>query len=74
MREEFKTEIDVVEYLLNEYKNELNRGELFNNKIYWANNKARLKRLRQEINSTLINIERSELAYCKELENDLVMG
>lgn len=74
MREEFKTEIDVVEYLLNEYKNELNRGELFNNKIYWANNKSRLKRLRQEINSTLINIERSELAYCKELENDLVMG
>lgn len=74
MREEFKTEIDVVEYLLNEYKNELNRGELFNNKIYWANNKSRLKRLRQEINSTLINIERSELAYCKELENDLVVG
>lgn len=74
MREEFKTEIDVVEYLLNEYKNELNRGELFNNKIYWTNNKSRLKRLRQEINSTLINIERSELAYCKELENDLVMG
>ena len=58
IKKEFKDKVKVVDYLVNEYKNELQR--VFKNwdgKIYRSTRKNRLKRIRLELDEVLKDIE-----------------
>ena len=58
IKKEFQVKVNVIEYLVNEYKNELQRTyEDWDNKQYRSTRKNRLKRIRIELNEVLKDIE-----------------
>ena len=58
IKKEFQVKVNVIEYLVNEYKNELQRTyEGWNNKTYRSTRKSRLKRIRLELDEVLKDIE-----------------
>lgn len=58
IKKEFKDKVKVVDYLVNEYKNELQRVfKNWDNKIYRSTRKSRLKRIRLELDEVLKDIE-----------------
>ena len=58
----FQTSLNVLNYLIYEYKKELKRTTFYNDKNYKATRKTRLRRLRLEISQVLKDIE-NELPY-----------
>ena len=58
IKKEFQVKVNVIDYLVNEYKNELQRTyEDWDNKRYRSTRKSRLKRIRIELNEVLKDIE-----------------
>ena len=58
IKKEFQDKVKVVDYLVNEYKNELQRTyEDWNNKTHRSTRKSRLKRIRLELDEILKDIE-----------------
>ena len=58
IKKEFQDKVKVVDYLVNEYKNELQRTyEGWDNKTYRSTRKSRLKRIRLELDELLKDIE-----------------
>ena len=58
IKKEFQVKVNVIEYLVNEYKNELQRTyEGWDNKTYRSTRKNRLKRIRIELDEVLKDIE-----------------
>lgn len=58
IKKEFQDKVKVVDYLVNEYKNELQRTyEDWDNKKHRSTRKSRLKRIRLELDEILKDIE-----------------
>ena len=58
IKKEFQVKVNVIDYLVNEYKNELQRTyEGWDNKTYRSTRKNRLKRIRIELDEVLKDIE-----------------
>ena len=58
IKKEFQDKVKVVDYLVNEYKNELQRTyEDWDNKTHRSTRKSRLKRIRLELDELLKDIE-----------------
>lgn len=58
IKKEFQVKVNVIDYLVNEYKNELQRTyEDWDNIKYRSTRKSRLKRIRIELNEVLKDIE-----------------
>ena len=58
IKKEFQVKVNVIDYLVNEYKNELQRTfEDWDNKQHRSTRKSRLKRIRLELNEVLKDIE-----------------
>ena len=58
IKKEFQVKVNVIEYLVNEYKNELQRTyEDWDNIKHRSTRKSRLKRIRLELNEVLKDIE-----------------
>lgn len=58
IKKEFQDKVKVVDYLISEYKNELQRTfKSWNGKLYRTTRKSRLKRIRLELDEVLKGIE-----------------
>ena len=58
IKKEFQDKVKVVDYLVNEYKNELQRTfKDWDNKQHRSTRKSRLKRIRLELDEVLKDIE-----------------
>ena len=58
IKKEFQDKVKVVDYLVNEYKNELQRTyEDWDNKTHRSTRKSRLKHIRLELDEILKDIE-----------------
>ena len=58
IKKEFQDKVNVIDYLVNEYKNELQRTyEDRDNKKHRSTRKSRLKRIRLELDEILKDIE-----------------
>ena len=61
IKKQFKDKVNVIDYLVNEYKNELQRTFKSYDELYRATRKNRLKRIRLELDEVLKYIENN---YC----------
>lgn len=61
IKKQFKEKVQVIDYLVNEYKNELQRTFKSYDELYRATRKSRLKRIRLELDEILKGIENN---YC----------
>ena len=58
IKKEFQVKVNIIEYLVNEYKNELQRTfKDWDDKLHRSTRKSRLKRIRIELNEVLKDIE-----------------
>ena len=69
IKKPYDEKIKTAEYLFNQFKSELSRTTQNYNKIYRATRRARLNRLRIELNELLLDIERNyPINYWEEVE------
>lgn len=69
IKKEFKEKVKVIDYLISEYKNELQRTFKSYDELYRATRKNRLKRLRLELDEILKDIENNYRdGYYEEVE------
>ena len=70
LKKEFQDKVNVIDYLVNEYKNEIQRTyEGWDNKTYRSTRKSRLKRIRLELDELLKDIENNYgSGYYNEVE------